>query len=177
MACLFLLIFCEDGTLYYSDVCLNLITAMNREDPNLLNNASGDEQAYSQDAYQIKIDATVAGQQAIYDQATNPAQYAGVDTQTSQPAHGLSGAGGTFPPQNVLNQAVQAPALDYNGYVLYASSRPVPEELIREPTGSSVAEPGAVLDEESGRTYVNHETGRYFLPNDPVCETHRTLVE
>lgn len=151
---------------------------MNSEVSNLMNNASGDEQAYSEDAYQIKIDATVAGQQAIYDQATNPAQYASVDAQTSQPAHGLSGAGGTFPPpQNVLSQAVQAPALDYNGYVLYASSRPVPEELIREPTGSSIAEPGAVLDEESGRTYVNHETGRYFLPNDPVCETHETLAK
>lgn len=150
---------------------------MNSEDHSLLNNTSRDDQAYSQDAYQIKIDATVAGQQAIYDQATNPAQYASVDAQTSQPAHGLSGAGGTFPQQNVLNQAVQAPALDYNGYVLYASSRPVPEELIREPTGSSVAEPGAVLDEESGRTYVNHETGRYFLPNDPVCETRKTLAK
>lgn len=151
---------------------------MNSEDSNLLNNACGDEQAYSEDAYQIKIDAIVADNPAIYDQATNPAQYANVDAQTSQPAHGLSGAGETFPPpQNVLSQAVQAPALDYNGYVLYASSRPLPEELIREPTGSSIAEPGAVLDEESGRTYVNHETGRYFLPNDPVCETYKTLAK
>ena len=104
-----------------------------------------------QDEYHIKTAASVVGQPGIYGQADNPAQYAGVD------------------PQAVLNQGVQAPALDYNGYVLYASPRPVPGELIREPTGSSVAEPGAVLDEESGRTYVNHETGRYFLPNDPVC--------
>lgn len=149
---------------------------MDGEDSNPLNNTSREQQAYSQDAYQIKIDATVADQQAIYDHATDPAQYVGVDAQTSQPGHGLCGADATFPPPpSVLDQAVQAPALDYNGYVLYASSRPVPEELIREPTGSSVAEPGAVLDEESGRTYVNHETGRYFLPNDPVCETHKLL--
>lgn len=78
--------------------------------------------------------------------------------------------------QSVLNQDVLVPALDYNGYVLYASSRPVPEELIREPTGGSIAEPGAVLDEENGRTYVDHETGRYFLPNDPVCVNHTQQI-
>lgn len=109
-----------------------------------------------QDEYQIKTAASVVvGQPGIYGQAESPAQYAGVD------------------PQAALNRGVQAPALDYNGYVLYASPRPVPGELIREPTGSSVAEPTAVLDEENGRTYVDHETGRYFLPNDPVRTGHK----
>lgn len=61
------------------------------------------------------------------------------------------------------------PALDFNGYVLYASVAPIPDELVRNSTGDSIAEPGSILDEESGRTYANHETGRYFLPNDPVC--------
>ncbi|KAK7703478.1 hypothetical protein SLS64_009148 [Diaporthe eres] len=142
---------------------------MNSHDSNQLHKASREEQEYSQDAYQIRPDATVSDQRAVYNQAGDPAQYAGIDVQTTQPGHGLPGADATFPPpQGVLNQDVQVPALDYNGYVLYASSRPVPEELIREPTGSSIAEPGAVLDEENGRTYVDHETGRYFLPNDPA---------
>lgn len=146
---------------------------MNNHDSNQLHKASREEQEYSQDAYQIKTDATVTGQRALYDQTSNPAQYTGVDTQTSQPSHGLPGPEAPFPlTQSVLNQDVLVPALDYNGYVLYASSRPVPEELIREPTGGSIAEPGAVLDEENGRTYVDHETGRYFLPNDPVCKSH-----
>lgn len=60
------------------------------------------------------------------------------------------------------------PALDFHGYILYATTKPIPDELIREPTGDSIAEPGSILDEESGRTYANHETGRYFLPNDPA---------
>lgn len=142
---------------------------MNSQDSNQLRETSREEQEYSQDAYQIRTDVTVADQRAVYDQARNPAQYVGIDAQTSQPGHGLPGADAAFPPpQSVLNEDGQVLALDYNGYVLYASSRPVPEELIREPTGSSVAEPGAVLDEENGRTYVDHATGRYFLPNDPV---------
>lgn len=58
------------------------------------------------------------------------------------------------------------PALDFNGYILYASGRNVPEELMRVPTGTSVAEPGSILDEESGRTYHNHHTGSYYYPND-----------
>jgi hypothetical protein len=123
---------------------------MNEQYLNESHKESSEYQNHPQDEYQINTDATVIGQPAIYGQASNPAQYTGID------------------PQSVLNQDVQAPALDYNGYVLYALPRPVPGELIREPTGSSVAEPGAVLDEENGRTYVDHETGRYFLPNDPV---------
>ncbi|CAN8100941.1 unnamed protein product [Discula destructiva] len=58
--------------------------------------------------------------------------------------------------------------MDFNGFILYASGRPVPDELMRAPTGTSVAEPGSILDEESGRTYHNHHTGQYFLPNDPA---------
>lgn len=60
------------------------------------------------------------------------------------------------------------PALDFNGYILYASGRPVPEELMRVPSGTSVAEPGSILDEENGRTYHNHQTGSYYYPNDPA---------
>lgn len=146
---------------------------MSRQDTDQTQRQRTGEQDYAQDAYQINSDATVAGQPAVYDQV-NPAQYAGIDNQTGQQVPGLAGPDASFPsPQSLLNQDVQTPALDYNGYVLYASARPVPEELIREPTGGSVAEPGAVLDEESGRTFVNHETGRYFLPNDPVCETQK----
>lgn len=60
------------------------------------------------------------------------------------------------------------PALDFNGYILYASGRNVPEELMRIPSGTSVAEPGSIFDEENGRTYHNHHTGSYYYPNDPA---------
>ncbi|KUI56233.1 tRNA1(Val) (adenine(37)-N6)-methyltransferase [Cytospora mali] len=60
------------------------------------------------------------------------------------------------------------PALDFNGYILHASNKPVPEELMRMSSGASVAEAGSVFDEESGRTYHNHNTGKYFFPNDPA---------
>ncbi|ROW14996.1 hypothetical protein VPNG_03427 [Cytospora leucostoma] len=60
------------------------------------------------------------------------------------------------------------PALDFNGYILHASNKPVPEELMRSSSGCSVAEAGSVIDEESGRTYHNHTTGKYFFPNDPA---------
>lgn len=130
---------------------------MNRQYLDQVQKESSGDQNYLQDEYQIEANTAATGQRAIYDQGDNPAQYAGID------------------PQSVLNQHVQAPALQYNGYVLYASPRSVPGELIRAPTGGSIAEPGAVLDEENGRTYVDHETGRYFLPNDPVREIHRSL--
>lgn len=55
-----------------------------------------------------------------------------------------------------------------NGFILYAAGKPVPKELMREPTGTSIAELGSVIDEESGRMYHTHHTGRYFFPNDPV---------
>lgn len=60
------------------------------------------------------------------------------------------------------------PALDFNGYILHAVQKPVPEELQRDSTGASIAEPDAILDEENGRTYHNYHDGRYYLPNDPV---------
>ncbi|KAL1877974.1 hypothetical protein Daus18300_002328 [Diaporthe australafricana] len=124
---------------------------------------------YDEDAYQIKNEDPVAGQQDIYGRTIDPAQYAGFDSLENQPGYGLTEAQAVFPPPlSATDQDVPTPALDYNGYILYASPRPVPEELIREPTGSSIAEPGAVLDEENGRTYVDHETGKYFLPNDPA---------
>lgn len=150
---------------------------MDSQDSNQLHKANRELEEYSpQAAYQIQTDVEMADQPAFYNQDSNPAQYVGIVAQEGQPGHGLPVTDATYQPsQAMLNQGVQAPALDYNGYVLYASSRPVPEELIREPTGSSIAEPTAVLDEENGRTYVDHETGRYFLPNDAVCMTHNIL--
>lgn len=41
---------------------------------------------------------------------------------------------------------------------------------MRIPSGTSIAEPGSVVDEESGRTYFNHNTGKYFFPNDAVSK-------
>ncbi|KAJ4406651.1 hypothetical protein N0V82_010074 [Gnomoniopsis sp. IMI 355080] len=58
------------------------------------------------------------------------------------------------------------PGLTFNGYRLEPSAKPIPEEFIRIPSGTSIAEPGSILDEESGRTYYNHHTGKYFFPND-----------
>lgn len=72
-------------------------------------------------------------------------------------------------PSQVSSDEV-VPALDFNGFVLYASVPTVPLELLRTPTGSSIAEPGSIYDEENGRTYANHDTGRYFFPNDGVCK-------
>lgn len=74
------------------------------------------------------------------------------------------------------NQYTQAPVYDagvspgfaFNGHMLYASARTVPDEFVRVPTGTSIAEPGSILDQESGRTYHNHGTGKYFFPNDAV---------
>ena len=68
----------------------------------------------------------------------------------------------------VSGATAAVPALDFNGYILHASSKPVPEEFMRTPSGCSIAEAGSVLDEESGRTYHNHNTGKYFFPNDPA---------
>lgn len=64
-----------------------------------------------------------------------------------------------------------SPGFIFNGYRIEPSTNPIPEEFIRIPTGTSIAEPGSILDEESGRTYYNHQTGKYFFPNDAVS-TH-----
>lgn len=129
------------------------------------------EGGYDKDSYQIKGEETAVGHPSNYTGVEDPAQF----VSHTIPGYELIGAEASFQsPSCGFNQGVQAPALDYNGYVLYASSQPVPEELMREPTGSSIAEPGAVLDEENGRTYVAHETGKYYLPNDPVRTSHRS---
>lgn len=41
------------------------------------------------------------------------------------------------------------------------------EELMREPTGSSIYEPDHVVG-ESGRRYHGYKEGSYLLPNDEV---------
>lgn len=69
------------------------------------------------------------------------------------------------PPVVSLNDR---PGLVFNGYILEPSAKPIPEEFIRIQSGTSIAEPGSILDEESGRTYYNHNTGKYYLPNDAV---------
>jgi hypothetical protein len=85
------------------------------------------------------------------------------------PLFGVENANAQFEPFTAaMGQPV--PALDFNGFVLHAAPRPVPEELQRESSGASVAEPDAVLDEENGRTYHNYHEGRYYLPNDAVCD-------
>ncbi|KAK8134228.1 hypothetical protein PG984_006240 [Apiospora sp. TS-2023a] len=43
----------------------------------------------------------------------------------------------------------------------------LPSEIHREPTGTSVIEPGSVRD-ENGRTYSGYREGQYMLPNDPA---------
>ncbi|KAK2598741.1 hypothetical protein N8I77_012130 [Diaporthe amygdali] len=138
---------------------------MDNYNPTQLPVESAEERGYDKDSYQIKGEETGARNPSNYTGVEDPAQF----VSHKIPGYGLIGAEASFQsPSCGLNQGVQAPALDYNGYVLYASSQPVPEELMREPTGSSIAEPGAVLDEENGRTYVAHETGKYYLPNDPA---------
>lgn len=73
----------------------------------------------------------------------------------------------------IFNSQPTAPGLDeakpgfsLNGHTIYASSTSLPDELVRTSTGTSIAEPGSILDEESGRTFHNHATGTYFFPND-----------
>ncbi|KAI7785136.1 methyltransferase domain-containing protein [Diaporthe eres] len=81
------------------------------------------------------------------------------------PLFGAGNANAQFEP--FTGEVVQpVPALDFNGFVLHAAPKPVPEELQRDPSGASIAEPDSVLDEENGRTYHNYHEGRYYLPND-----------
>ncbi|KKY29844.1 putative methyltransferase domain-containing protein [Diaporthe ampelina] len=87
------------------------------------------------------------------------------DPAGQAPVFGAGNANAQFEP--LADEMVQSiPALDFNGFVLHAAPRPVPEELQRDPSGASVAEPDALLDEENGRTYHNYHEGRYYLPND-----------
>lgn len=90
------------------------------------------------------------------------------DSAGQAPLFGAGIANAQFEP--LTDEMVQSiPALDFNGFVLHAAPKPVPEELQRDPSGASIAEPDAVLDEENGRTYHNYHEGRYYLPNDAVC--------
>lgn len=50
------------------------------------------------------------------------------------------------------------------------------EELMREPTGSSIYEPDHVVG-ESGRRYHGYKEGSYLLPNDEVRHSFRTSVQ
>lgn len=89
----------------------------------------------------------------IYDQSA----YSGFDNQYAQ---------------NPVYDNGVSPGFAFNGHMLYASARTVPDEFVRVPTGTSIAEPGSILDQESGRTYHNHGTGKYFFPNDAVSMCH-----
>ncbi|KAK7703031.1 hypothetical protein SLS64_009302 [Diaporthe eres] len=81
------------------------------------------------------------------------------------PLFGAGNANAQFEP--FTGEVVQSvPALDFNGFVLHAAPKPVPEELQRDPSGASIAEPDSVFNEENGRTYHNYHEGRYYLPND-----------
>lgn len=46
----------------------------------------------------------------------------------------------------------------------------IPEDFLRQPTGSTIAEPESVLG-RSGRTYHGFKEGKYFMPNDGVSCT------
>lgn len=76
--------------------------------------------------------------------------------------------GAIYPQMSTVSLNDGSPGLNFNGYKLEPAANPIPEEFIRIPTGTSIAEPGSILDEESGRTYYNHHTGKYFFPNDAV---------
>lgn len=107
-------------------------------------------------AQQVRTERGVLGEQALYSQNNNAESDGDKAAQASQ-----------FPVAPTMD-ADLVPAMDFNGYVLYAPAKPVPEELVRESSGASIAPTSSVLDQENGRTYAVHETGRYFLPNDPV---------
>lgn len=109
-------------------------------------------------AQDLRAEMTTPGAQELYGQHNNTVHYGeGATPQVSQFQTPMP------------TGSDQVSALGLNAYNLYASPRPVPEELLREPSGTSIAAPSSVLDEENGRTYCVHETGRYFLPNDAVC--------
>lgn len=108
----------------------------------------------------VDHEPTPSGEHGGISALSNPAGQA--------PLFGAGNANAQFEPlTEEMSQSI--PALDFNGFVLHAASKPVPEELQRDPSGASIAEPDAVLDEENGRTYHNYHEGRYYLPNDAVC--------
>ncbi|KUI54300.1 hypothetical protein VP1G_01784 [Cytospora mali] len=120
----------------------------------------------------VKTEVTPAEEQVFYNQTDDSLPRVDMtDTIESTPVP-IFGAGtvkSEFPPFQTSGSAdAGIPALDFNGYILHAGPRPVPEELQRSSTGASIAEPDAILDEENGRTYHNYHDGRYYLPNDPA---------
>lgn len=111
--------------------------------------------------------------QYVQQQSTNHS----FQNQPLQISSALYETANTSTPQNpgIMSQQTafapmtdDSPGLIFNGYRIEPSANPIPEEFIRIPTGTSIAEPGSILDEESGRTYYNHHTGKYFFPNDAV---------
>lgn len=103
--------------------------------------------------------------QQVHERPTQIEANAGLPTGVYVPFESV----GEYPHRShVVTLDGHIPGLNFNGYVLEPSAKPVPEELIRVQTGTSIAEPGSIFDEESGRTYYNHNTGKYFFPNDPV---------
>lgn len=106
--------------------------------------------------HSIKTENTTPREQKLYSQDETPRAY------------GDGAAQASHSPAVPATERDQVPALDLNGFILYASSEPVSEELLRGSSGASIAPSSSVLDEENGRTYAVHETGKYFLPNDPV---------
>lgn len=120
----------------------------------------------------LQVPRQYAQQQSTYD------AFLGQPLQTSafyQEAANTSGPPNTGmmsqQPTSFAPMTDDSPGFIFNGYRIEPSANPIPEEFIRIPTGTSIAEPGAILDEESGRTYYNHHTGKYFFPNDAVS-TH-----
>lgn len=120
----------------------------------------------------IKAEVTPAEEAVFYNQTAvdlPPDSYINQTGLTPGSVFGAGAANTEFQPFTGGPAAMGLPALDFNGYILHAAPRPVPEELQRDSTGASIAEPDAILDEENGRTYHNYHDGRYYLPNDPVC--------
>lgn len=125
------------------------------------------------DQQPIKSEITPAEEAIFHSQTVGGLQYDDLaNSQTNPGPIPMFGAGTVtteFQPfASGSAAATGIPALDFNGYILHAAPRPVPEELQRDSTGASIAEPDAILDEENGRTYHNYHDGRYYLPNDPV---------
>ncbi|ROW04808.1 hypothetical protein VMCG_04782 [Cytospora schulzeri] len=131
--------------------------AYNRQDLPMDHHGAPLNRGEDPSAHEIKTEMSTPGAQArgLYSQHNNTVQFGeGATQQVSQ----FQGAAPTGPDL--------ASALDSNRYTLYPSPKTVPEELLREPSGTSIAAPSSVLDEENGRTYAVHETGEYYLPND-----------
>lgn len=135
------------------------------DDNNAAVYAFGQPQPALESVGQDQPDGSGSSRAAVGTGVTPSGDYGGVAGQA--PIFGVQSATAQFEPfTGAIAQPV--PALDFNGFVLHAAPRPVPEELQRASSGASVAEPDAVMDVENGRTYHNYHEGRYYLPNDAV---------